>query len=383
MARTPSSAAFALALLAGAAAAQHQEPAKSIAVPSIAAAALPATGSVAGPAVSGDINTNIGETTLSASVKLALPVGLGAELAVQSARPTGGAGALFDNGDSIASGAQVSLAIAYANYDLLPDNDPGVQKFEQALHNCQAVSASRLRDKGRELDALRERQKKNALQEGDQEKLAAREKSGCTYGENDAFWLAEHARSRPFLASIKGTLGRSDATFLDPGTLAPQPDMVKAGVSVAVGQYVTSSLIVAGSFRWASGNVVSGAPANICHQIGVDALDQPITRCDPGILGTPVRGNLFRLALEMRHLVGNGLIWDPSASLSWADLNPPTFRAQLPLLFEVVSGHDDQTPLLVGLTFGYAQVLGTSAAPAAQSFTIAGTLQTEFSLSKL
>src|SRR6185295_16271063 len=131
MARTPSSAAFALALLAGAAAAQHQEPAKSIAVPSIAAAALPATGSVAGPAVSGDVNTNIGETTLNASVKLALPVGLGAELAVQSAQPTSGAGALFDNGDSIASGAQVSLAIAYANYDLLPDNDPGVVKFEQ------------------------------------------------------------------------------------------------------------------------------------------------------------------------------------------------------------------------------------------------------------
>src|SRR6185295_14315981 len=365
------------------AAAQHQEPAKSIAVPSIAAAALPATGSVAGPAVSGDVNTNIGETTLNASVKLALPVGLGAELAVQSAQPTSGAGALFDNGDSIASGAQVSLAIAYANYDLLPDNDPGVVKFEQALHNCQAVSASRLRDKGRELDALRERQKKNALQEGDQEKLAVREKSGCTYGESDAFWLAEHARSRPFLASIKGTLGRSAATFLDPGTLEPQEDLVKVGVSVAVGQYVTSSLIVAGSFRWASGNVAGGGPANICHQIGVDALNQPITQCEEGVLGRPVRGNLFRLALEMRHLVGNGLIWDPSVSLSWADLNPPTFRAQLPLLFEIVSSHEDQTPLLIGLTFGYAQVLGTSTTPSAQSFTIAGTLQTEFSLSRL
>jgi hypothetical protein len=379
MARTPSSAALALALMAGAAAAQHQEPAKSIAVPSIAAAALPATGSVAGPAVSGDINTNVGDTTLSASVKLSLPASLGVELGVQSAPPTGGSGALFDNGDSIASGAQVHLALTYANYELLPDTDPNVQKFEAALHNCQAVSASRLRDKGREMDALRERQKKNALQEGDQEKLAAREKSGCTYGESDTYWLAERARSRPFLAAVKGTLGRSDATFLDPGTLEPLSDLVKAGVTVAAGQYITSSMILAGSFRWASGNVAGGVPANICHQIGTDALGQPITQCETGILGTPVRGNLFRLALELRHLVGNGLIWDPSVSLSWADQNPPTFRAQMPLLFEVISSQD-QTPLLVGLTFGYAQVLGPTPI---QSFSIAGSLQTEFSLGKL
>lgn len=386
MARTPSSAAaLALALLAGAAAAEDQDRrAKSIAVPSIAAAALPSTGSIAGPAVSGDISTNVGETTLSASAKLALPVGLSAELALQSATPAGGSGALFDNGDSIANGAQVSLALTYANYELLPDDDPGVVRFEQALHNCQAVSGTRLRDKGRELDALRERQKKNALQEGDQEKLDAREKSGCTYSESEAFWLAERARSRPFLASVKGTLGRSGETFLDPGTLQPRADLVKAGVTVAAGQYVTSSMIVAGSFRWASGNVLFGAPANVCHQIGLDALNQPITQCETGILGSPVRGNLFRLALEVRHLVGNGLIWDPSVSLSWADLNPPTFRAQLPLLFEVVSNHEDQTPLLVGLTFGYAQVLGTTPGTTpAQSFTIAGTLQTEFSLSKL
>jgi len=141
-------------------------------------------------------------------------------------------------------------------------------------------------------------------------------------------------------------------------------------------------MLIAGSFRWASGNVFGGAPANICHQIGVDALNQPITQCETGTLGTPVRGNLFRLALEVRQVVGNGLIWAPSASLSWADMGSPTFRAQLPLLLEVISNHEGQTPLMVGLTFGYAQGLG-STTPAAQSFTIAGTLRTAFSLSKL
>jgi hypothetical protein len=385
MARIPSSAAaLALTVLAGAAAAEHQEPAKSIAVPSIAAATLGSTGSVSGPAVSGDVNTDIAETTLSADVKVAFPLNLSVELGVQTAQPTavanGTSGAVFDNGDTIPSGAQVTLAITYANYDLLPDNDPNVQKFEAALHNCQAVSSSRLREKGREMDALRERQKKNALQEGDQEKLAAREQSGCTYGETDAFWLAERARSRPFIVSVKGLMGRSATTFFDPATLAPQSDLLSAGASIAVGQYVTSGLIVAGSFRWAYGNVASGAVANICHQVGTDALNQPITQCDTGVLGTPVPGNHFRLALELRHMVGNGLIWVPSVSLSWADLNAPTVRAQMPLLFELVSNHEGQTPLLVGLTFGYSQLLGPQLR---QSFTIAGTLQTELSLGQL
>src|SRR3954469_21344795 len=206
MARTPSSrAALLLGLLAGAAAAEDRK-AASIPVPSIAAATLSSTGSPATPAASGDDNTNISETTLSASIKVVAVAGMGAELSVQSAQPTGGAGVLVDNGDSIASGAQVSLALTYGNYDLLPDNDPGVKAFEDALHKCQAVSTSRLREKGREMDALRERQKKKAQQEGDQEALAAREKSGCTFSESEAFWLAERPRSRPFLASVKGTL---------------------------------------------------------------------------------------------------------------------------------------------------------------------------------
>jgi hypothetical protein len=87
------------------------------------------------------------------------------------------------------------------------------------------------------------------------------------------------------------------------------------------------------------------------------------------------------LALELRHLTGTGLIWDPSVSLSWADRGPPILRAQVPLLFEVISSHEDQTPLLVGLTFGYAQVMGGP--EPIQAFSIAGSLQSEFSLSKL
>ncbi|HEY8211145.1 MAG TPA: hypothetical protein VIG99_26860 [Myxococcaceae bacterium] len=381
MAHTLSSrAALLSALLAGAAAAEHQEPAKSIPVPSIAAATLSSTGSLATPAISGDVNTNVSDTTLSASVKLVIPAGLGAELSVQSSQPSGGTGALIDNSDSIASGAQVSLAFTYGNYDLLPDTDPGVQAFESALHKCQAVSASRLREKGRQMDALRERQKKNALEEGDQDALAAREQSGCTFSESETFWLAERARSRPFLASVKGTLGRSDLVFLEEGTFSPVSDLVKAGVTVAAGQYVTSSMLVAASFRWSSGNVVGGAPANVCRQIDVDTAGNPVTLCDTGILGSPARGNLWRIALELRQLVGNGLIWAPSTSVSWADGSPVTVRAQVPLLFEVISNHEDQTPLLVGLTFGYAQVM---AVQPVQSFTVAGTLQTQFALGKL
>src|SRR4051794_40746819 len=104
MARTPSSrASLLLALLAGAATAEDRK-AASIPVPSIAAAPPPPPGALATPAVSGDINTNVSETTLSASVKLLAPAGLGAELGVQSAQPSGGTGVLIDNADSIVSG---------------------------------------------------------------------------------------------------------------------------------------------------------------------------------------------------------------------------------------------------------------------------------------
>ncbi len=379
MARTPSSrAAFLLVLLAATATAEDRERAKSIPVPSIAAATLPVTGSLAGPAISGDISTDVGETTISASVKVAVRGGLGAELGVQAAQ-SGGAGTLFDNGDSIASGAQLSLALTYGNYDVLPESDPGVQAFDAARRSCNALSASKLREKVKELNELREKQKKGALPDEEKEKLAAAEKAGCAFTDDAAFWLVERSRFKPFLAAIKGTLGRSEAVFFEDGTFQPTSDLIKAGVTVALGQYVTSGMVVAGSFRWASGNVVSGSPANICRQIATDATGNPVTQCDEGVIGSPVRGNLYRVALEVRQLVGNGLIWAPSVSLSWADQSVPVLRTQLPLLFEVISTQD-QAPLMIGLTFGYAQVM--SATPVG-SFSIAGTLQSQFALGKL
>jgi len=384
MARTPSSrAGLWLALLAGTAgtaAAEGQETAKSIPVPSIAAATLPVTGATAYPAVTGDINTDIGETTLSASLKVAATGGLGVELAVQAAQSSGGA--LFDNGDLIASGAQLSAALTYGNYGLLPDDDPGVKEFEAALHSCQAVSASRLREKTKELDALREKQKKSALEEGEKEKLAAAEKAGCTHTESASFWLADRARFKPTLAALKATVGRSDAVFLADGNFTPTPDLIRIGLSAAVGQYLTSGMVVAASVRWARGNVVSGDPANICHQIGTDASGSPVTQCDTGIVGTPTYGNLWRVALEVRHIIGNGLIWAPSASLSWADgTNPPVLRTQIPMLFEVIPTSEQAAPLLLGLTVGWAQAITSNPVPGA--FTLAGTIQTQFAINKL
>ncbi|HZN95873.1 MAG TPA: hypothetical protein VFB81_24330 [Myxococcales bacterium] len=387
MARTPSSrAGLWLAFLAGTAgtagtaAAEGQETAKSIPVPSIAAATLPVTGSTAYPAVTGDINTDIGETTLSASLKVTGPAGLGAELGVQAAQSSGGA--LFDNGDSIASGAQLSAALTYGNYGLLPDEDPGVKEFEAALRACQAVSASRLREKTKELDALREKQKKGALEAGEQDKLAAAEKAGCTHTENAAFWLAERARFKPTLAAVKATLGRSDAVFLADGNFLPTPDLIRVGVTVAVGQYLTSGMVVAASLRWASGNVIAGDPVNICHQIGTDASGNPVTQCDTGIVGSPTRGNLWRAALEVRQIIGNGLIWAPSASLAWADGGgAPVLRTQIPMLFEVIPTSEQAAPLLLGLTVGWAQAI--TPAPVPGAFTIAGTIQTQFAINKL
>ena len=325
MARTPSSrpAVLLAFLLAGPAAAAGQESAKSIPVPSIAAATLPVTGSTAGPAISGDISSNVGETTISASAKVSVVGGLGAELSVQTAQPSGSSGALVTNGDSIASGAQVGLALTYGNYDLLPDSDPGVQAMDQARRNCGALSASKLREKVKVLNELREKQKKNvALEEGEQEKVAAADQAGCTYSDDAAYWLVERSRFKPFLAAVKATLGRSNAVYLEDGTYLPTSDLIRGGVSVAIGQYLTSGMLVAGSFRWISGNVVGGGEIEVCHQIDVDTSGNPVTQCETGIPGTPVRGNLFRVALELRHLVGNGLIWAP-ASRSPGPTSPP------------------------------------------------------------
>ncbi|HVE85528.1 MAG TPA: hypothetical protein VND93_21895 [Myxococcales bacterium] len=396
MANIPSSraaVALALALLSGAAAAvEVQEPARSIAAPSIASAALPTTGTVAGPAVSADVSTDTGETAFSASLKLTGPsVGLpglkpwALEASLMAAQSSGVA-AVFDNVDGVSSGAQLSLALTYAEYDLLPREDPRVKPFRAALHACGAVSSTDLREVTRELDQIRDRKKRNELKPDSEEdkKAATRledaEKAGCTFTESDSYWLAESARAKPFLFSAKLVAARSDAVFLADGTFEPVSDLFRYGGSIAIGQYILSNAVIAVSFKVSVGNLVTGAPVEVCRQIAVDPSGNPVTQCDKGIAGTPVPGVIYKGAMEFRHLLPGGLAWVPSASITWANQGPPRLRAQLPILFSVVPTKDDSKPLMLGITFGVTSEL---AREPVNTFTVAGTVQSQLSLGKL
>src|SRR5262249_9780235 len=157
--------------------------------------------------VSADVSTDTGGTNLNASLKLA---GSGPiqwwnlELAVQSSQAGTGTGAVFDTGDSISSGAQLSLAVSYANVDVLPATDPKVKAFLAALHSCRAFSSTKLRE---QVAAIQQARKAGTALEEKEQKLFD---AGCTYSESEAGSLVEDARNKPFLFAFKATLSRSD-----------------------------------------------------------------------------------------------------------------------------------------------------------------------------